>query len=104
MLNRCALNFYHIGGGRSLWASFDVKGHLVTFFKRFKAGSLNGREMHENVISLFLLNKTETLLIAKPLYDSCCQLLFSLSSKKCSDPIRGTRSKENILQSAPDTT
>jgi hypothetical protein len=46
----------------------NFKFDLVAFIKRLKTVSLNGGEVNEHVVSVVFGNKSEALLLVKPLY------------------------------------
>jgi hypothetical protein len=58
---------------------FYVKAHPVAVIKALEPGHVDGGMVNEYVATLFLLNKTESLFIAKPFYDSVCHSDILLS-------------------------
>lgn len=57
---------------RSFLTLLNIERHLLTFSQTFKAVALNGREMHEHVVtSIIRRNKAEALGVVEPFYCTC---------------------------------
>ena len=52
---------------RTFLALSDFHGYLLTFMKSLSARTIDSAEMYEYIFATFLFNKTETLLVVKPL-------------------------------------
>ncbi len=65
VLNHC--DFFCRRTFRSL---LDVKGYPVTVVEGFKTVSIDRRMMNENICSIFLLNESESFVVAEPLNNS----------------------------------
>jgi hypothetical protein len=57
---------------RAFWSFFDVKGNMVAFVKRPESRCLNAGMMDEHIRTVFLLDKTITLAVIKPLHNTIC--------------------------------
>ena len=62
------LKLNYIVSSRTFWAVDNVELHPGAFIKRFIPFRFNRREMHENIVAVILLDKTETLRRIKPFY------------------------------------
>ncbi len=67
-----ALDHGHVRSGRSFGSLLDVKGNTVTFAERFESGGVDSRMMDEYIRPIFLLDKTKTLAVIKPLHNTVC--------------------------------
>ena len=67
------LNLTNVLSHRSSLILFYVKGHAVTLGEGLKSGRSDGRKVNEYIWAVFLFNKTISLFITKPFYDSFCQ-------------------------------
>jgi len=72
------LQGYDVGGLRTLGTFGDLEAHALTLGKGLEALRLDRREVHENIRTVGLLNKAETLGITEPLDCSFCHLNNSL--------------------------
>src|SRR5690606_7369460 len=62
LIGRGELSDDHIGSLRSSLAFHNIKRYRLSFFQRFKPFSLNGRVMHEYIVSAIHFDKSVTLL------------------------------------------
>jgi len=51
----------------------NLDGDPVTFCEGLESGRIDGRKVNKYIWTVFLFNKTISLFITKPLYDSLCQ-------------------------------
>jgi hypothetical protein len=63
----------------ALWAFSHVELHGLPFLQAVKAASLNGREMHEDVLAILTADEAVAFGVVKPLYCSLFQLIFLVS-------------------------
>jgi hypothetical protein len=75
------LQFDHIAGLGAFLAFDNIELDLLTLGEAFKAFGLNNGKMHENIWTVFLFDKTESLGIIEPLHHtlSHCRLSFDLA-------------------------
>ena len=67
---RYALQGFYVFSRRAFLTILDIKAHALTFMERLETAGLDGAEMNENIAALIFFNKTETLLLIKPLHCS----------------------------------
>jgi hypothetical protein len=64
------LLFHDVGGRRSLWPVNNFELNLVALIECLETRSTDGRVVDKNILACFLLNKTETFRLVKPLHCS----------------------------------
>ncbi len=78
---RSLLQLLHVFCLQTFRAFDRIKADAVIFRQAFEAGSTDRLVMHEDVRTVILGDKPEALLVAKPFYDSFCQLISPPLSK-----------------------
>ena len=87
-----------VRGRGALGAIFHFKAHAIALGEGLEAFHGDGGVVHKHVATAILtLDKTETLLITKPLYCSFCQSFFSYIVRCGSQLSIATPAKETIL-------
>jgi hypothetical protein len=64
------LNYSDIYCSRAFFTLFYVKGNPIAFIKRLETGCIDSRMMNEYIRTVFLLDKTKTFSVIKPLHGS----------------------------------
>jgi hypothetical protein len=79
------LSYRDIGGRKPLGSLLDVEGDAVAVIERFEAAGVDRRVVHEDVIAVFLLDKSKTFSVVEPLYCSIGHehYLLSISFQRC---------------------
>jgi hypothetical protein len=60
--------FDDVGSLQAFGAFHDIKLYGFAFLKGFEAVLLNGRKMHEHIISVFTFDETEAFFFVEPFY------------------------------------
>jgi len=74
------LDSLNVGSLLALWASSNFERNALVLLQRLEAAGIDCREVREQIFAAFVRsNKTKTLRVIEPLYDTSCHYISYFS-------------------------